>query len=160
MLVHDTYSQPDAVDPVLDARTVLGLVRRHGVRGSAVTAVDETGGEARVYVVDEALVVKVQRPHRRRPRTSLAKEAFFLQQLSAHPDLVVPRILGYGRQDPIEYIVMTRMPGVSALTVELTEGARVDGQGGSCSRMVRRISSRPASDRARASKGVWPVSNS
>jgi hypothetical protein len=75
MLVHDIYSQPNAADPVLDERTVLGLARRHGVRGSALTGVDEAGGEARVYVIDETLVVKVQRPHRLRPRTSLEKEA-------------------------------------------------------------------------------------
>jgi hygromycin-B 7''-O-kinase len=124
MLTHDIYSQPHAADPVLDERTVLGLVRRHGMRGAALTGVDETGGEARVYVVDEALVVKVQRPHRLRPRTSLEKEAFFLHQLSAHPDVVVPRMLGYGRHDTIEYLVMTRMPGVSALTVGLTGGPR------------------------------------
>jgi hygromycin-B 7''-O-kinase len=126
MLAHDIYNQPDAADPVLDERTVLGLARRHGVRGSALTGIDETGGEARVYAIDETLVVKVQRPHRRRARTSLAKEAFFLQQLSAHPDIVVPRVLGYGRHDPIEYVVMTRMPGVSALTVELAGGPRTD----------------------------------
>jgi hypothetical protein len=120
MLFRDMYSQPNAVDPVLDERTVLDLVPRHGVSGSAVTSIDETGGEARVYVVDDALVVKVQRPHRLRPRTSLEKEAFFLHQLSAHPDIVVPHVLGYGRHDTIEYLVMTRMPGVSALTVELT----------------------------------------
>ena len=100
---------------------------RHGVRGAAVTGIDETGGEARVYVIDEPLVVKVQRPHRLRPRTSLEKEAFFLHQLSAHPDIVVPQVLGYGRHDTIEYLVMTRMPGVSALTVELT-GAKQDGR--------------------------------
>jgi len=101
---HDLYSQPDAADPVLDERTVLDLVRRHGVRGAAVTGIDETGGEARVYVIDESLVVKVQRPHRRRPRTSLEKEAFFLRQLAAHRDIVVPRVLGYGRHDTIEYL--------------------------------------------------------
>ena len=120
MLPHDTYSQPKAADPVLDERMVLGLVRRQGVRASALTSVDETGGEARAYVVDETLVVKVQRPHRRRPRTSLEKEAFFLHQLSAQPDIVVPRVLGYGRHEAVEYLVMTRMPGVSALTVGLT----------------------------------------
>jgi hygromycin-B 7''-O-kinase len=120
----DIYSQPDAADPVLDERTVLDLVRRHGVSGSAVTSIDETGGEARVYVIDETLVVKVQRPHRLRPRTSLEKEAFFLHQLSAYPDIVVPHVLGYGRHNHIEYLVMTRMPGVSALTVELTGGQR------------------------------------
>jgi hygromycin-B 7''-O-kinase len=126
MLPHDIYSQPHAADPVLDERTVLDLVRRHGVSGSAVTSIDETGGEARVYVVDETLVVKVQRPHRLRPRTSLEKEAFFLHQLSAHPDIVVPHVLGYGRHDTIEYLVMMRMPGVSALTVELTGVQRLN----------------------------------
>jgi len=71
-------------------------------------------------------VVKVQRPHRLRPRTSLEKEAFFLQQLSAHPDIVIPQVLGYGWHDAIEYLVITRMPGVSALTVELSGGHRTN----------------------------------
>jgi aminoglycoside phosphotransferase (APT) family kinase protein len=126
MLLDDTYSQPHVADPVLEARTVLDIVRRHGVHCSAVTGVDETGGEARTYVVDDHLVLKVQRPHRLRPRTSLAKEAFFLQQLAAYPDIVVPHLLGYGRQADLEYLVMTRLPGVSALTVELTGAHRQD----------------------------------
>ena len=126
MLPSDIYSQPNAADPVLDERTVLDIVRRHGVSCSAVTSIDETGGEARVYVLDDNHVLKVQRRHRLRPRTSLEKEAFFLDQLSAHPDIVVPRVLGYGRHDTIEYLVMTRMPGVSALTVELTGAKRTD----------------------------------
>jgi hygromycin-B 7''-O-kinase len=50
----------------------------------------------------------------------LEKEAFFLHQLAAYPDIVVPHVLGYGRHDNVEYIVMTQMPGVPALTVELT----------------------------------------
>src|SRR5215471_9349986 len=120
MLPRDAYSQPNAADPVLDERTVLALVRRHGVRGSAVTSIDETGGEARVYIVDDNLVLKVQRPPQLRSRTSLEKEAFFLHQLAAYPDIVVPHVLGHGRRDNIEYLVMTRMPGVSALAVELT----------------------------------------
>ena len=124
MLPSDMYSQPNAVDPVLDARTVLDLVRRHGGRCSAVTSIDETGGEARAYGLDDNLVLKVQRPHRLRPRTSLEKEAFFLHQLAAYPDIVVPHVLGYGRHDNIEYIVMTRMQGVPALMVELTGGQR------------------------------------
>ena len=120
MLPSDTYSQPHAADPVLAEQTVLNIVRRHGVRCSAVTSIDETGGEARAYVLDDNLVLKTQRPHRLRPRTSLAKEAFFLRQLAAYPGIMVPHVLGYGRHDTIEYIVMTRMSGVSALTVELT----------------------------------------
>jgi hygromycin-B 7''-O-kinase len=125
MLPSDMYGQPNAADPVLDERTVLDIVRRHGARCSAVTSIDETGGEARAYVLDDNLVLKVQRPHRLRPRTSLEKEAFFLHQLAAYPDIVVPHVLGYGRHDTIEYIVMTRMQGVPALTVELTGGQRM-----------------------------------
>src|SRR5262249_18916100 len=119
MLLSDMYSQPHAPDPVLEERTVLDIVRRHGVRCSAVTRIDERGGDARAYVLDDNVVLKVQRPHRLRPRTSLAKEAFFLQQLAAYPDIVVPHVLGYGRHETIEYLVMTQMQGVSALTVEL-----------------------------------------
>src|SRR2546430_8018562 len=119
MLPSDMYGQPNAADLVLDERTVLDIVRRHGARCSAVTSIDETGGEARAYVLDDNLVLKVQRPHRLRPRTSLEKEVFFLNQLSAYPDIVVPHVLGYGRHDTIECIVMTRMQGVPALTVEL-----------------------------------------
>jgi aminoglycoside phosphotransferase (APT) family kinase protein len=125
MLPSDVYSQSNAADPVLDEGTVLNIVRRHVGNCSAVTSIDETGGEARAYVLDDNLVLKVQRPHRLRPRTSLEKEAFFLHQLSAYPDIVVPHVLGYGRYDNIEYIVMTRMQGVSALTVELTGGQRM-----------------------------------
>jgi aminoglycoside phosphotransferase len=125
MLPNDIYSQPNAADPVLEERTVLDIVRRHGVRCSAITSIDETGGEARVYVLDGNLVLKVQRPHRLRPRTSLAKEAFFLQQLAAYPDIVAPQVLGYGRQGNIEYTVMTQMPGVPALMVELTGEQRL-----------------------------------
>ena len=62
MLPSDMYSQPNAVDPVLDARTMLDLVRRHGVRCSAVTSIDETGGEARAYGLDDNLVLKVKGP--------------------------------------------------------------------------------------------------
>jgi hypothetical protein len=55
MLPSDTYSQPNATDPVLDERTVLNIVHRHGVSCSAVTSIDEIGGEARAYVLDENL---------------------------------------------------------------------------------------------------------
>ena len=77
----DTDRQPNAADPVLDERTVLDMVRRHGGSGSAVTSVEETREEARVYGIDDTLVSKVQRPHSQRPRTSLEKEAFFLRIL-------------------------------------------------------------------------------
>jgi hygromycin-B 7''-O-kinase len=150
MLPSDTYTHPNAADPVLDERTVLDIVRRHSVSCSAVTSIDETGGEARVYVIDDTLVVKVQRPNRLRLRTSLEKEAFFLHQLSAYPDIVVPHVLGYGRHDTIEYLVMTRMPGVSALTVELTGAKRTDvlHQLGRTLRRLHSIPQAPFSDSA------------
>ena len=126
MLPSDIYGQPDAPDPVLDERTVLNLVRRHVPRCSAITGIDESGGEARVYMIDDGLILKVQRPHQLRARTSLEKEAFFLGQLAEHPDIVVPEVLGYDRDGSIEYTLMARMPGVSALSVELQGAARAN----------------------------------
>lgn len=118
-MAHD----PDPRDPVLDARVVLRLARRHLPSADAVTNVDETGGEARTYAIDQEYILKTQRPHRIRPRTSLEKEVFHLNQLARHATQVnVPRVLGYGRDDGIEYTLMTRMPGVAMRTLRL-EGA-------------------------------------
>jgi len=142
MLSSDIYSQPNAADPVLDEGTVLNIARRHVGNCSTVTSIDETGGEARAYVLDDNLVLKVQRPDRLRPRTSLEKEVFFLHQLAAYPDIVVPHVLGYGRHDNIEYIVMTRMQGVSALTVEFTGEQRI-GVLHHLGRTLRRLHSMP-----------------
>jgi aminoglycoside phosphotransferase (APT) family kinase protein len=114
------YLEPDAPDPVLDAETVLGFARRYLPTADAVTAIDETGGEARAYVVDDRYVLKTQRPHRRRPRTSLSKEVFYLHQIERWaPDLLVPRVLGYGQEESVEYILMTRVPGIALRDVVL-----------------------------------------
>ena len=126
MLPGDIYGQPDAPDPVLDEGTVLDLARRHVPRCSAVTGIYESGGEARVYMIDDNLILKVQRPQQLRARTSLEKESFFLKQLADYQDITVPDVLGYERDGSIEYTLMTRMPGVSALTVELKGPARTD----------------------------------
>ena len=126
MLPIDAYRQADAADPVLDEQTVLNLARRHVSSCAAVSSVDETGGEARTYSIDDNLVLKVQRPHRLRHRTSLEKEVFFLNQLRAYPEIVAPQVLGYGQEESIEYIVMTRMPGVAALTVDLQGAKRTE----------------------------------
>jgi aminoglycoside phosphotransferase (APT) family kinase protein len=107
----DVYLQPEMPDPVLTDAVVLRLVQRHVPGACSVTGVDESGGEARSYLVDDAVVLKTQRPHRLRPRTSLAKEAAFLRHLEAFPAIPVPRVLGYGQADAIEYLCMTRMPG-------------------------------------------------
>jgi aminoglycoside phosphotransferase (APT) family kinase protein len=114
---------PDPRDPVLDASVVLRLARRHVPSARAVTAVDESGGEARTYVIDQECVFKTQRPHRLRPRTSLEKEAFHLDQLArCAPEVSVPRLLGYGREDGVEYLLMTRAAGVPM------RGLTLDGQ--------------------------------
>jgi hygromycin-B 7''-O-kinase len=115
----------DPRDPVLDASMVLMLARQHLASANAVTGVDESGGEARTYAIDEGLIFKTQRPHRVRPRTSLEKEFFHLQQLATHaPGVSVPRVLGYGRDGDVEYILMTRMPGVPMRELTIPGDAR------------------------------------
>lgn len=111
MAYTDTYSQPEAPDPVLSEDFVLELARAHAPSAGRVTAIDESGGEARVYICDLHLVVKTQRPPRVRPRTSLEKEAFILARIAEQVSLPVPRVLGYGREEGVEYLVMTRVPG-------------------------------------------------
>ena len=112
-------------DPVLDPAVVLNLTRRHLQSASAVTGVDESGGEARTYAIDERFIFKTQRPHRVRPRTSLEKEVFHLQQLANDvPGVSVPRVLGYGREADLEYILMTRMPGVAMRQLKSSGEAR------------------------------------
>jgi hygromycin-B 7''-O-kinase len=87
MIVTDTYSQPDAPDPVLSDDRILQLARRHAASVQKVTAVDESGGEARAYMCDDDLVFKTQRPPQLRPRTSLEKEALILRHLAAETAL-------------------------------------------------------------------------
>jgi aminoglycoside phosphotransferase (APT) family kinase protein len=120
-MLAEYYLQPDAPDPVLSERDVLHCVRRFVPAAKAVTAIDETGGEARVYVIDDRLILKVQRPQQVRIGTSLAREVFFLNQLAAAaPDLPVPRALGYARETQLlEYNIQTRMPGVAVAAVTL-----------------------------------------
>lgn len=124
IILTDTYSQPDAPDPVLSDDRVLDLARRHAESAGKVTAVDESGGEARAYMCDDDLVFKTQRPHRLRPRTSLEKETIILRQLAVLADVPVPRVLGYGREPDVEYLLMTRIPGVSLENAALTGPAR------------------------------------
>jgi aminoglycoside phosphotransferase (APT) family kinase protein len=126
----DFYVQPEALDPVLPNDVVLQIVRRHAANAQAVTSVDESGGEARTYGIDDGLILKTQRPQQLRPRTSLLKEVVFLQHIAAHaPDLSVPRVLGHGQEQDdegnrVEYTLMTRVPGVAMRHARLNADAR------------------------------------
>jgi aminoglycoside phosphotransferase (APT) family kinase protein len=77
-------------------------------------------------MLEGGVVVKTQRPHRLRPRTSLAKEALFLAELERAGGFPVPRVLGYGHVEDIEYICLTRMAGVAARDMALTGQQRSD----------------------------------
>jgi aminoglycoside phosphotransferase (APT) family kinase protein len=139
----DYYFQPDAPDPVLSDDLVLALVRKHVPNAKAVTGVDETGGEARTYAIDETMIFKTQRPQQLRPRTNMRKEVVFLRQLEGVEGVSVPRVLGYGHPEPlIEYTLMTRMSGVAFRNASLegeTRRQALRDQG----RMLRRIHSIP-----------------
>ena len=124
MVFGDTYLQPDAPDPVLDEQTVLEAVRRHTPDAGRMIDVDESGGEARAYVLEGDIVLKTQRPHRLRPRTSLSKEALFLRTLEREGEFPVPRVLGYGHVENIEYLCLTRMPGLAMRHAELAPDQR------------------------------------
>jgi hygromycin-B 7''-O-kinase len=128
----DVYLQPDAADPVLPAELVLGLARTHlpdRVRLGGLRAVDESGGEARVYLFDGDVVVKTQRPHRLRPRTSLAKEAALLTALAEPLGGRIPVLFGYDQVvDPeagaVEFLVMGRVRGRAVRHVEIPAATR------------------------------------
>lgn len=126
MVFADFYSQPDAPDPVLAEELVVEAAARHVPDPGHLLEVDESGGEARAYLLSGGFVVKTQRPHRLRPRTSLAKEALFLEELSRAGDLPVPQALGYGHVEGIEYLCLTRMPGTAARHVTLTAARRTE----------------------------------
>jgi len=113
-MAKDFYIQRDAPDPILSESTVLELVRRHLPEAKALTGVDENGGEARTYAIDQDWILKTQRPQQLRPKTSLKKEVFILKCLENNPDVNVPKVLGYGKAEKdIEYTLMTRMPGTA-----------------------------------------------
>ncbi|MHB1953283.1 MAG: aminoglycoside phosphotransferase family protein [Sulfobacillus sp.] len=118
------YLQPDAPDPIHSDDVVLAIVRKHVPSVNAVTGIDESGGEARTYAVDDNIILKVQRPQQLHPLTSLEKEAFFLNQLSLDERISVPKVLGYGREGTIEYTVMTRLSGVAIVNTTLGGDAR------------------------------------
>jgi hygromycin-B 7''-O-kinase len=124
----DSYLQPEAADPVLSSASVLAIAEAHTGLRSRVLEVDESGGEARAYLLEGDVVVKTQRPHRLRPRTSLSKEAHLLRNLAEPLGPRIPDLLGYGRyqatEGEVEYLVMTRMPGDALIRRETPPGSR------------------------------------
>ena len=115
------YYQRGAADPVLADDLVLDIVRQYAPGAKAVTSINDTHGEARAYMVDENIVLKVQRPQQLRSSTGLKKESFFLKQLEQQTDVSVPRVLGYGKRGTVEYICMTRIPGLAAEYAKLSD---------------------------------------
>lgn len=122
MILKDVYVQPEVSDEVWNDNLILELVSEFVPSVKKVLGIDETGGEARTYAVDDNIIIKTQRPNRLRPRTNLEKEAFMLRQIEKESDINVPRVLGYTkRNNLIECIVMTRMPGDSIKRTEMRE---------------------------------------
>ena len=113
--------------PRAERQCCLGISRGHVPAVRAVTGVDESGGEARTYAIDDSIILKTQRPHRVRPRTSLEKEVFHLRTLADRAsDISVPRVFGYGRDGDIEYTVMSRIPGRALRHVSMSAEVRAD----------------------------------
>lgn len=120
----DVYYQRGAADPILEESLIMEIVRQYVPEAKALQRIDETGGEARTYHVDDNITLKVQRPQQLRMSTSLEKEVFFLRQLKQHTSVSVPRVLGYGKNGAVEYTCMTRIPGVPVYKAELSSEAR------------------------------------
>ena len=116
----------DATDPILDDDLVLDIANRY-LEAHQVTGVEESGGEARAYYIDADKLLKVQRPHRVRERTSQEREVLFLNALGAFSEVTVPEVFGYGREnDRIEYTLMSRMPGKAMREVKPTGEKRTE----------------------------------
>ncbi|MCL2772208.1 MAG: aminoglycoside phosphotransferase family protein [Oscillospiraceae bacterium] len=112
-MIKDVYYQKGFPDPILEKEFVMDIVRQFVPGAEKVTDIDETGGEARTYAVDNNIILKVQRPQQLRLSTSLEREAFFLRQLENIEGVIVPKVLGYGKQETVEYTCMTRIPGLA-----------------------------------------------
>lgn len=126
MVFSDTYLQPDAPDPVLSEQVVIAAARRHAPGVGGLLKVDESGGEARAYFLEGGIVMKTQRPHRLRPRTSLRKEALLLTELERQGDFPVPRALGHGEMEGIEYLCLTEIEGIAVRHAALSPAQRVE----------------------------------
>jgi hygromycin-B 7''-O-kinase len=148
----------NTLDPILEFDLVLKLARRHLPSVKAVTAVDETGGEARAYVLDDVYIFKTQRPQKVRPRTSLLKAKFHQDMLAElAPEVSVPRVFGYGREGSIEYVLESRMAGVAFRTMAI-QGEQRKAILRDLGKTIRRIHSLPLA--AFEKSGLFPADDS
>ncbi len=156
MVFSDVYLQPEAPDPVLGEEVVVAAARRHVPEAGGLLEVDESGGEARAYFLEGGIVMKTQRPHRLRPRTSLRKEALFLAELERQGDFPVPRALGHGEMDGIEYLCLTRVEGraVEHVSLEADKRAALLGELGRTLRAIHEIE-----QSVLAASGLFPGDN-
>ncbi len=119
-----------ADDRELDDASVLALVRQYIPGARAITHIYGGGRKGQAYLIDDAVVVKVQRPTRLRPRpveefeTNLQKEAFLLRQMSVADGIAAPHLLGSGTWQGTDYVCMTRMNGASLRQAALTANQR------------------------------------
>jgi aminoglycoside phosphotransferase (APT) family kinase protein len=109
-------------------------------------------------LVDEDVVVKTQRPHRVRPKTSLAKEARLLEQLAEPLAGHIPTVFGYDRvetaEGSVEYLVMSRMPGRAARHLSVAGSARTRLLH-ELGRLLRRLHSQPTDQLS--GSGLFPT---
>jgi len=115
------YYQRGMPDPIYDENIVMDIVHKYAPSAQKLSKIDEEGGEARVYVIDNDIILKMQRPQQLRSSTGLEKEILFLNQLEKQTDVRVPRVLGYGKEGTIEYICMTKIQGIKAEKIKLSK---------------------------------------
>ena len=122
-MIRNKYYQLGYDDPVYSDEFILNKIRQLGFIVSKVTKIDESGGEARVYVIDDQYILKVQRPQQLRRTTSLKKEVFFLNTINnqIQPNLLVPQVLAYIKENLFEAILLTKIKGSCYKNVSLSK---------------------------------------
>jgi len=117
----------DNADPILNSNYVLDIVRQFVPdTGDTAIRVDEQGGTARTYHIDGGITLKVLRPNRVKTATYIEREVFLLKQLEKNGVMNIPRALGFGKSDTLEYNCMTTIPGAAVRFSELTPKQRED----------------------------------
>ena len=113
-------------DPIFDSDFILSIVRCHVPDVKGVVSVDEQGGSARAYHIDDRITLKVQRPHRIKSEFNIQREVFLLKELEKQGVANVPGTLGYGKQGAFEYNCMTKIPGTAVRFAALTPEQRAN----------------------------------